>query len=104
MRPRGPVPLHVEQGLSLASAVASSRYDQCASLGKKEPRSNEGATAPELCKISPANFGDLCKTEVQLLRILLPGTGVKIALAAAPFSWLRGGPPRAMVHLGEAEG
>jgi hypothetical protein len=26
---------------------------------------------------------------------------VKIALAAAPFSWLRGGPPRAMDHLGE---
>jgi hypothetical protein len=65
-------------GLSLASAVASSRYDQCASLGKKKPRSNEGATAPELCKISPANFGDLCKTEVQLLRILLPRAWVKL--------------------------
>src|SRR5215218_9925572 len=31
----------------------------------------------------------------------LPGTGVKIALVAAPFSWLRGGPARAMEHLGE---
>jgi hypothetical protein len=29
------------------------------------------------------------------------GTGGKIALAAAPFSWLRGGPWRAMGHLGE---
>jgi hypothetical protein len=28
-------------------------------------------------------------------------TGVKIALAAAPFSWLRGGPWRAMGHLDE---
>jgi hypothetical protein len=27
-------------------------------------------------------------------------SGVKIALAA-PFSWSRGGPPRAMDHLGE---
>src|SRR5215204_6003900 len=26
---------------------------------------------------------------------------VKIALATAPFSWLRGGPPRAMDHFGE---
>src|SRR5688572_16892912 len=31
----------------------------------------------------------------------LPRTGVKIALAAAPFSWLRGGPARAMGHSGE---
>jgi hypothetical protein len=29
------------------------------------------------------------------------GTGVKIALVAAPFSWLRGGPARAMKHLGD---
>jgi hypothetical protein len=26
---------------------------------------------------------------------------VKIALAAAPFSWFRGGPARTMGHLGE---
>src|SRR5215217_4631016 len=37
----------------------------------------------------------------ELLRIPLLGTGVKIALAAAPFSWFRGGPARAMGHLGE---
>src|SRR5215208_6020293 len=35
----------------------------------------------------------------ELRRIPLLGTGVKIALAAAPFSWLRGGPWRAMGHL-----
>jgi hypothetical protein len=29
------------------------------------------------------------------------GTDVKIALAASPFSCLRGGPARAMEHLGE---
>ena len=35
-------------------------------------------------------------------RIYLPRTGVKIALAAAPFSWFRGGPARrAMGHFGE---
>jgi hypothetical protein len=28
-------------------------------------------------------------------------TGVKISSVAAPFSWLRGGPCRAMGHLGE---
>jgi hypothetical protein len=37
----------------------------------------------------------------ELRRIPILGTGVKIALAAAPFSWLRGGPPRVMGHLGE---
>ena len=29
------------------------------------------------------------------------GAGVKIALATATSSWLRGGPARAMEHLGE---
>jgi hypothetical protein len=29
------------------------------------------------------------------------GTDVKIALAAAPFSWFRGGPARAMGHWRE---
>jgi hypothetical protein len=75
---------------------ASSRYDQCASLGKKKPGSNDGATGPELCKISPANFGDLCKTEVQVLRILLPRAWVKLrargrAEALKPCSALRAG-------------
>ena len=37
----------------------------------------------------------------ELPRTPLPRTGVKIALAAAPFSWIRGGPTRAMGHLGE---
>ena len=37
----------------------------------------------------------------QLPRIVLLGTGVKIVLAEAPFSWLRGDPARAMDHLGE---
>jgi hypothetical protein len=45
------------------------------------------------------NFGELRQREVR--RIHLPRTGVKIAFAAAPFSWLRGGPARAMGHLGE---
>jgi hypothetical protein len=40
----------------------------------------------------------------ELLRMILLGTGVKIALAAVPFSWLRGGPARAMIHLGELRG
>src|SRR5215213_10326961 len=75
---------------------ASSRYDQCASLGKKKPRSNDGATAPELCELSPANFGDLCKTEVQVLRTSLPRTWVKLrargrAGALKPCSALRAG-------------
>jgi hypothetical protein len=35
-----------------------------------------------------------------LPRILILGTGVKIALAAR-FLWFRGGPPRAMAHFGE---
>jgi len=34
-------------------------------------------------------------------RTPLPGTSVKIALAATPFSWFRGGTARAMGHLGE---
>src|SRR5215210_946364 len=33
-----------------------------------------------------------------------PRTGVKIAVAAAPFSWFRGGPARAMDHLDEVQG
>jgi hypothetical protein len=36
-----------------------------------------------------------------LRRKTLPRTGVKIALATDPFSWLRGGPARAMDHFGE---
>ena len=35
------------------------------------------------------------------LPTMLLGSGVKIALAAARFSWFRGGPARAMGHLGE---
>jgi hypothetical protein len=37
----------------------------------------------------------------ELLRTPVPGTGVKIALATDPFSWLRGSPARAMDHFGE---
>src|SRR5215213_6868789 len=37
----------------------------------------------------------------EVRRIYLLGTGVKIALAAAPFSWFRGDPARDMDHLGE---
>jgi hypothetical protein len=39
--------------------------------------------------------------EYSVPRIPLPGTGVKIALAVAPFSWFRGGSARAMDHFGE---
>jgi hypothetical protein len=53
--------------------------------------------------------GDPWSFGAGLCRILHPdfqefsflSTSVKIASAAAPFSWLRGGPPRAMDHLGE---
>src|SRR5215208_612402 len=48
---------------------------------------------------APGNFRELRTGELR--RIYLLHTGVKIALAAAPFSWFRGGPARAMGHFGE---
>jgi [ribosomal protein S5]-alanine N-acetyltransferase len=48
---------------------------------------------------SPSYFRKLRYGELR--RIPLPRTGVKIALATAPFSWLRGGSARAMDHFGE---
>jgi hypothetical protein len=45
------------------------------------------------------NFVEAQLAELPLIGLLL-GTGVKIALAPAHFSWRRGGQARAMVHLG----
>jgi hypothetical protein len=57
--------------------------------------------APSQPTVNGTNFSELRHGVV--LRIHLPGTGVKIALAAR-FLWFRGGPPRAMAHFGEYAG
>jgi hypothetical protein len=61
----------------------------------------EGQIIPEDSRSQPGMLIGVGPGLNGLPTIYLPGTGVKIALATALFSWFRGGAARAMDHLGE---
>src|SRR5215216_7428621 len=87
---------------SLVPSVTPPLYSTTVSQALRQPLR---ATTPELSSRTSENsvmakFAEIVKSEVQLPRIPILRTGVKIALAAR-FLWFRGGPPRAMAHLGE---